>query len=191
MVSVSASENDILCCQFHQWYPRFEKSTIRSDFIPLDAGFLNYLCEDGIKLPRDLVKTSYGNDYLSDDDELRSVESVSDYPATHLDSDTISKIELFLSKMTSGVFVKLNWSAPLDASWLFGGSLCCKSVEDILLLLKSSDRITFDVDHMFLSCPNPKSTRIETPYLVLRKWANLTPSMEFRIFVWHGQITGQ
>lgn len=84
--------------------------------------------------------------------------------------------------------------------------LQCKSPNDIYLLLKSSDFITHDLDDVFVDCEEedqsisktdlpiskdpPASQTAESPtaqkipyYLILRKYFNLNPALEFRCFV--------
>ena len=115
------------------------------------------------------------------------------------------------------MFCKTNWSAPLDAMWINAGSMKCQRTAEIYLLLKSSDRTAFDFQHMLapqgLQAPSglvvsgtesyyDNSDRHYTrsgfaddlngapakPTLVLRKWCNLLPSMEFRLFVRDGKL---
>ena len=48
-----------------------------------------------------------------------------------------NRIKNAIDKLGGEVFIKLNWSAPRDASWiLYDGSLCCRAPLDVLLLLK-------------------------------------------------------
>lgn len=47
----------------------------------------------------------------------------------------------------SGAFVKLNWSAPRDASWL-NPMLQCVTADEVFTLLKSSTFVTHDI-----ACP--------------------------------------
>jgi len=64
----------------------------------------------------------------------------------------------------------------------------CRSANDIYLLLKSSDFVTHDLEHAFDDCVDSDEQgeiRVEDiPYvLVLRKYVQLNPSLEFRCFV--------
>ena len=46
------------------------------------------------------------------------------------------------------VVPKLTWSAPVDATWVNpGGTLACTHPQEVLLLLKSSDRVAHDICH--------------------------------------------
>lgn len=59
----------------------------------------------------------------------------------------------------------------------------------MILLLKSSDFITYDLTSPFKLCDD--SLDEDPPFrreLVLRKWANLVPGMEFRCFVRDGTL---
>ena len=82
---IFASENDIIQCQFHQWYDIFKKKTIKSNIIPLTDDFINYLLEDGIKLSP-CVK--WGNNSNSDSDsgsDFGSYDSNTDVPNSSLE----------------------------------------------------------------------------------------------------------
>lgn len=81
-------------------------------------------------------------------------------------------------------FPKLNWTAPIDASWV-SGSLKCQSVGDVYMILKSSDFIHHDIE-LWEKLIN--KTDIE-PTLALRSWCNFNPAMEFRCFVYQRSLT--
>ena len=122
-----------------------------------------------------------------------------------------------IRQLGGSVFCKTNWSAPLDSTWINAGSLKCQRTAELYLLLKSSDRTAFDFEHMLspqssqvplglvVSGTESNSNNSgrnytgagyaddakgspERPTLVLRKWCNLTPSMEFRLFVRDGKL---
>ncbi|KAG0183660.1 hypothetical protein DFQ28_001455 [Apophysomyces sp. BC1034] len=83
----------------------------------------------------------------------------------------------------------MNWSSPRDAAWISATqSLKCTSPFDVFLLLKSSDFINHDLNHALDHCdassPQPSFE------LVLRKWYDLQPSMEFRCFVKQKELIG-
>lgn len=94
--------------------------------------------------------------------------------------DTFSellKMDTYRQELGNYVFIKLNWSCPKDAKWI-NGSLKCISVEEMILLLKSSDFISHDLQ-----------ARSSHPmYLSLRKWKSIRESMEFRCFVKNKQM---
>ena len=183
-----ASESDILNCQFANWYASFEKDTIKSTMIKLTTDFIDYLKEDGVYIP---VKSIYEKDELSDDEELREVSNGDKTSHYELPKYIEEQIASVLQSSERGVFIKTNWSAPIDAAWLFGGSLKCKRIEEILMLLKSSERVTFDIEHMFDRCKDSKRKGPDECTLVVRRWADLIPSMEFRVFVSSHTIVGE
>ena len=95
------------------------------------------------------------------------------------------------------VFPKLNWSSPRDASWITTtNTLKCHHASDIFLLLKSSDFVAHDLAHAYEDCSDEVEgqkgvrQRPETVQLVLRKWFDLAPSMEFRCFVRDNKLIG-
>lgn len=42
--------NQILSCQFGEWYPKFRDVAFRSRIVELPAAFAQYLVEDGVHL---------------------------------------------------------------------------------------------------------------------------------------------
>lgn len=91
------------------------------------------------------------------------------------------------------MFPKLNWTSPRDAAWISATqSLKCTSPFDVFLLLKSSDFINHDLNHAYEHCTDieyREDQKIQFN-LVLRKWYDLQPSMEFRCFVKNKEIIG-
>ncbi|KNC75615.1 hypothetical protein SARC_11863, partial [Sphaeroforma arctica JP610] len=101
-------------------------------------------------------------------------------------------------------------SSPRDAHWIATGStLRCNCVNDVLLLLKSSDFVSHDLYQPYEGCvdvnekgyspsdSHPKRTEdrssglVNTSYeLVLRRWYHLQPAMEFRCFVRDNELIG-
>jgi hypothetical protein len=109
------------------------------------------------------------------------------------------EIEQTIAEFGGEVFPKLNWSSPRDASWIAAtNTLKCQNVSDIFLLLKSSDFIAHDLAHAYEDCSDAAAEgaegvreRPETMDLVLRKWFDLAPSMEFRCFVRDNKLIGK
>ncbi|KAJ5127657.1 hypothetical protein N7448_008436 [Penicillium atrosanguineum] len=180
----------ILHCSYHDWHPRYRTLAPKSRVIPVPSSFVNYLRADGIVLPPEVVRPSDNDDYdtFSDDGEEEEDPS-KDWPEIHTRvKETITEF----GKVTP----KLNWSAPKDATFMSAtNDTKCQTPNDIYLLLKSSDFITHDLDHPFDDCvpdsaegtnghSEVESVLPEVPYhLVLRKYANFNPSLEFRCFV--------
>lgn len=180
-----ASQEDIDRCQFGEWFHTFKDVSIKSRVFPLPALFMEYLAEDGVFVP---IASSLDQDQLSDDEECKSVSSEQrkEYHFPELEQCITEAI----AALGGQVFVKLNWSAPLDAIWINAGSMKCVNAHDVFLLLKSSERIVFDMERMYELLPDATVTGPSQPTLVLRKWCNLHPSMEFRAFVCNGLLLG-
>ena len=71
-----------------------------------------------------------------------------------------------------------------------GNSLACTNAEEVMLLLKSSDRIAHDICHAFDGC-NPKPPDPPQYALVLKKFYDLKPEREFRCFVRDRDLLGR
>ena len=166
--------------------------------IKLTPPFLSYLRADGIVLPSDEEQTPHG---WSDSDS-GIFENPNDEDEEDEDEDVASPwrevhemIKATIEELEGRVVPKLNWSAPKDATWISAlNSMECRSANDIYLLLKSSDFITHDLEHAFDDCVDDKGTPLDPEskseatsklpyYLVLRKYFQLNPSLEFRCFV--------
>jgi hypothetical protein len=66
-------------------------------------------------------------------------------------------------------------------------SLCCKTAEEVFLLLKSSDVMMHDLLHAYDDCESPPDQPIR-PVLVLREWLSLNAAQEFRCFIRQHQL---
>ena len=157
-MTIAAAREDILGCQFHRWIHLFLKETMKSKVFPLPENFVTYLLQDGVILPTIPGADPFGKDELSDDEDLFEPVEDNDVDTAPLGSvddfhQLTTDITQAIDDLKGDVFIKLNWSAPTDASWLKGGSLKCSSATDVYLLLKSSDRIIYDIEHMFDQCP--------------------------------------
>jgi hypothetical protein len=83
-----------------------------------------------------------------------------------------------------GAFARLTWSAPTDAAWVSAdGTLRCHSAAQVLLLLKSSDKVAGDLCAAERGYPPPPPPCGHHHYLMLRKFRNINPALEFRCFV--------
>jgi hypothetical protein len=202
---------EVFHCQFSSWYPTFSNRTgtkrknitipsVVVDCLPVD--FKDYLLSDGVRLPLDATRLSScappetaaeDDDWSSEDEEENihqedendsncSSEPLKQFNFPQLNQQITTAIE----SLGGAVVPKLNWSAPKDATWVNGGSLKCKTPGDIYLLIKSSDFCLHDVLlNAWKDCDDHDETSRTPPplQLVLRKWCNLHPSMEFRCFV--------
>ena len=184
--SYQLDRSDVLACQFQLWYPQFRKArmTIPSVAISLKPfpEFVEYLLSDTCFLPQHTSSSMFLEKSRSKE------EGHGDYSFPELNR----VVEEGIEKLGGLVMPKLNWSCPKDASWInCNGSLKCRCAGDIYLLLKSSDFIVHDLLYAFDGCIESIEEKEETKgddceieyHLVLRKWCNLYPSMEFRCFV--------
>ncbi|KAI9838206.1 MAG: hypothetical protein M1837_002521 [Sclerophora amabilis] len=140
------------------------------------------------------------------DEEEEVTDPAQNFRDVHL------QIKQTIAELGGNVSPKLNWSAPKDATWIAAtNSMECRSPSDIYLLLKSSDFVTHDLEQAFDDCVDdmddvregdgtstqddsgsaepaeparaPRSLDDIHYTLVLRKWIELNPSVEFRCFV--------
>ncbi|KAK1743915.1 cell division cycle 123 family protein [Skeletonema marinoi] len=189
--------------------------TIESNIIkPLPNEFIEYLLSDGVRLPRCAARVSScmkddtadtnGDDGWNDsddNDDESSNEEVKQYNFPNL----TSQIQIALENLGGNCMPKLNWSSPKDATWMNCGTLKCTKVGDVYLLLKSSEFVSFDLERAWDDLEPaitaegeavendqgnddgkpPKDFEYE---LVLRKWCNLHPSMEFRCFIYNHEL---
>lgn len=174
-------------CTFSNWYDNFKDVTFRSKVIELSPNFVVYLKSDGIVLP-DAEETLYSNSLTgySDSDSDDGWDEEISATRTSLFPDLKAKVESAIKELGGSIFPKLNWSSPRDAAWIaHNGSLKCGTFNEICLLLKSSDFITHDLCSAYEGCedsvsPSCADNQFE---LVLRRWKEVSPGMEFRCFV--------
>jgi hypothetical protein len=206
-----ATTHQVLQCQLSSWYPTFcnmsgkkrKKVTIQSVIIEsLPADFKDYVISDGVKLPLGAhpssVPTTDDSDWSDDDgdndddDDDENDDDDSDNQKQFHFPQLNQQIKSAISTLGGSVLPKLNWSAPKDATWVNGGSLKCENPGDVYVLIKSSDFCLHDVlrnalqdceDYDQSSSSSSSSSNSPPLQLVLRKWCNLHPSMEFRCFI--------
>ena len=147
-------------------------------------------------------------DSATDDDESCSHLKILD----PLKAQLASAIE----ELGGHVVPKLNWSAPVDATWISPDGLRCCNPDEILLLLKSSARVAHDLRCVHNSpwcCEQAAEQAAEPtlpaadgiqrqhqpvavasaqvrPEIVLKKFKTLNHSMEFRAFVLDSTLVG-
>jgi hypothetical protein len=178
----------VLNCQFSSWYLAFKNCSIQSKIIPLQAEFIDYLNQDGVVLPGNENEEDMQYESDSESEDWSTAEDCNTATATAPDFTELTKnIEDAIEELGGEVFPKLNWSAPRDASWIsYNGTLKCTTASDVYLLLKSSDRVSHDINHPFRKCEDGEdNTLLESSgfFLVLRKWQEISSSTEFRCFV--------
>ncbi|KAI1772484.1 D123-domain-containing protein [Hypoxylon cercidicola] len=216
------TRDHILNCSYDSWFPKYRASCIKSRIIPLSPEFVEYIREDGIILADD-------DGAEPEDDEWESAPSTFRPPVEEVDSESDSDeeeeaprlppnqrfpelhqtIKDKIAELGGAVAPKLNWTAPKDAAWIspHQNTIKCTSPNDIYLLLKSSNFITYDLEHAFDDCTPPITTNTSSnnsaapadsssgsppfkPVLVLRSYFNPHTAMEFRCFVKHRNLVG-
>lgn len=201
-------------CSFSHWYPLFKAYTPKTEIIkPVPKEFVQYLEQDGIMLPSEQHTSSFYtgpieeneeneysdweeeehnssdlDDYNDEEDKKPQnpkLDPVVDFPEFH------DKLKGMLEKL-GAVAPKLNWSAPQDATWILpNNSMKCTEVNELYLILNASNYIMHDLQYAFDDCQD-NDNKMENPTfeLILRKWFDINPALEFRVFVKDKQIVG-
>lgn len=171
----SYSRGQVDRCAFDHWYSKLKHVAIKGYAISLPPEFVEYLLEDGIQLPKDyLASLSHSED---SDSRVQAIQQIQ------------YQVENQFKELKGKSFIKLNWSSPRDAKWILS-TLQCRTFDDIILLLKSSDFTTHDLLYPYRACTDAASPETcgivnKAPCLVMKKWCNLHDSMLFRGFVLH------
>ncbi|KAI0463714.1 hypothetical protein LJB42_002719 [Komagataella kurtzmanii] len=176
---LSTTDEDLSACSYSSWYRIFSENVVSpAKIVEVPDSFIEYISKDSIHLPGD----DNNNVEINDDNEY---SDWSDAEETFLDpsenfSEFHSKVQDVITQY-SHVAPKLNWSAPRDATWIMmNNTMRCSSVNDVYLLLNSSNYVAHDL-------------KLETSIkyeLVLRKWVEINPALEFRCFVRDGKLIG-
>lgn len=139
-------QQHLLNCQVANWYPLFKNVTFPTEFLCLPSEFVEYLNEDGVFISKDAFpkrpdvydRFDVGETPWSDEEEDAPIKRF-----TELEN----QIQEVINKLGGSVFPKLNWSCPKDATkFTFNSSLKCSSPSEIILLLKTSDLISHDIN---------------------------------------------
>jgi len=145
-LSFQLTQKQVLNCMFQNWYPLFKRLTFTSQIITLPEDFVSFLQEDNIFVEeKDWIKRQKEEDRYDVgeeawQDETEELTSRRKFPELE------QKIKEAIEDLGGEVFPKLNWSSPKDATWMMTSStLRCITPTDIILLLKSSDLITYDL----------------------------------------------
>lgn len=158
------------------------------------------------KLDVQVPPTASGTDSEATDEEESGASDHSDPDLEQFKQQVNDTIRSLGGK----VMPKLNWSAPVDAQWISPTGLSCQNADEVLLLLKSSDRAAHDLSCMrqlqkaapcldvalqsdaveaARSDPGGCLARLH-PQLVLKRYHELDFGMEFRCFVQSGHLVG-
>ncbi|SCU99239.1 LAFA_0G22826g1_1 [Lachancea sp. 'fantastica'] len=208
-VSVQQVKN----CAFSSWYHNFQGHTPKAEIIkPLPEGFIRYLEEDGIRLPNDSnfhqssyyqdIQKSEENEYSyweeqeseEENEREKSSRERPDANVTSMFPELHEKLKITFQQM-GPLTPKLTWSSPKDATWILANnSSKCHEINDVYLLLKASNHITHDLDRAFDVCFDRTSLAESAEKfgheLILRKWFDINPALEFRVFVNDAKVIG-
>ncbi|GJP41469.1 hypothetical protein CLOM_g1143 [Closterium sp. NIES-68] len=104
---------------------------------------------------------AHRDDYegLKEEDDEAEEPEVPAFPALE------AAVDAAIARLGGAVLPKLNWSCPKDVGWLSAtGTPKCSNAQEVFLLLKASDSLTYDLCHAFDSCvDSPESDRAEAP----------------------------
>lgn len=229
---VELTKQEVLDCSYSNWYKLLKQFTGDSIIIPLLETFIDYLQNDSIRLPEkvDALQGNSDNEYSDWEEEEEKEEEEKE---VYFDTDEFRDLKKEIDDAIAcfgAVAPKLNWSAPVDAAWVNpGNTIKCTTVNDILLLLKSSSHISSDLEEPFVEVSSDispanagdiagdvsnssalasaitedrvgnhgiagagaSSGASAVQYeLVLRKWIDINPALEFRVFVHDHKIIG-
>lgn len=178
-------------CALPAWYEKYKSLTPKTRILEVPSAFMEYLDEDGIRVPSDGYEWANRED--QDDDEEGEAGDIKEDEEPEINpvekfQDFHDQIEKTIAELNGAVLPKLNWSSPKDAQWISTTSnLKCVTPSDIYLLLKASSYIVHDLGEAYKDCsdhvPGVSSDRPDKFYLILREWFDLNASGEFRCFV--------
>ncbi|KAG8040457.1 hypothetical protein G9C98_002453 [Cotesia typhae] len=135
--------NPVIECSISTWYPEFIKNSLETVVLQIPENFLNYLEHDAFILPVEATDNKILN--LKWSDGSSGQDNLSEDSAQPTFPEFSKQIQDIIDDF-GAVFVKSNWRTPSDAMWVaVTKSLKCTSLEEVYLLLKSSDRISRDI----------------------------------------------
>lgn len=184
--AISYTAQDVRNCVYSQWSENFAENLVETKVIrPLPKPFLDYLSSESIKLaPESDVIVNSDNEYSDWEGESDETDPTNEFKHLH------HQITQNIRRLGGAVAPKLNWSAPKDSTWIMASNtMKCQSANDVYLMLNSSDHITHDLDFPFEGAED--DTNSVDYELVLRKWIEINPALEFRVFVREGKIVGK
>eukprot|EP00892_Ulva_mutabilis_P004094 jgi/Ulvmu1/2056/UM120_0052.1 len=211
---LATSEEHLEIYQASSWHPNFRSVCFKTAYVDLPGEVLSFLEADGISsrdVPLAVPPTASGSD-SEEVDEGQSGNSHQRDHASNLDQFK-QRVNSAIRSLGGRVVPKLNWSAPVDAQWISPTGLSCQNADEILLLLKSSDRAAHDLacvhqlqQGMHVKQPSAPAGDVSSspqdpadpgnqslavrPQLVLKRYHEMDHGMEFRCFVHSGCLAG-
>ncbi|CCF60745.1 hypothetical protein KAFR_0L01360 [Kazachstania africana CBS 2517] len=205
LTELKVTRQHIENCSFSKWYPNFQKYVPKSRILkPVPPEFIQYLEQDGIKLPHDSISKSFYAGGLERNEENEYSDWESDEESNDEEEETSNNIDPLVNfpefhrqiestlNELGMVTPKLNWSAPRDATWILpNNSMKCYEVNEVYLLLNASNYIMHDLQHAFDECDDEYVRKERPEYeLILRQWFDVNPALEFRVFVKDKTVVG-
>jgi hypothetical protein len=138
-------------------YELFQNYFTKFDTIEITSNFLEFLNKDSI---------------LLDEESLKLID------------DSIKEHIHELFEEFQSVFIKMDSISCRDCKYILEDLQCFK-LDEILILLKSSDKIA-----NFLEKINSEEDSNIRPKLILKKWYRIDPQYEFRCFIKEGRLIG-
>lgn len=163
---------------FHprDWISLLQPHTARTLFVHLSPQYLSTLTSGHLDVTPSTLSGELERVEWSDG----TVETIQSNGTRSAQVDPVeSSIAEAIEQLGGAVCPKLDNVCPIDATWVnFDHSLKCTTVEDVLTMLKSSERVLATIDGS------------KPAELVLRKWINIDPRMQFRLFVRDKNLIG-
>eukprot|EP00043_Microstomoeca_roanoka_P015509 m.155354 g.155354 ORF g.155354 m.155354 type:complete len:502 (-) comp16276_c2_seq1:955-2460(-) len=191
MESVKLSKAEVDACAFTSWFPKFKHLSMASRILPMSEEFIAYLLDDGpLFLPsREPPKASRQQEETQQNEaeSTTSIETPAKASKIPHFPGLLEEIDKAINSLGGAVLPKLNWSSPKDAAWIVPNqTMRVTTAEDVVLLLKSSECIQFDIQTPYRGCEGfdeNAQEKADQYHLVLRHWMDMHPSYEFRCFV--------
>jgi len=165
------------------WIHIFKGQVYENVLLEVPASFVEYLKSDSIfdgddNYTSQLTDSEDENNIHSKNENENEIIQNTPSPQA-LFPKFYESVEKIIQKFESGCIAKLCCSSPKDSTWLTpDNSLRCRTISQILHLLKASDRVSLE-----LSKSNDKLD------LLMIKWDPFfDPSMEFRAFIRNDHI---
>lgn len=154
------------------WVPKFRSITSRTRFVDLPSEFLATVLTGAVYTAPAIPGETATETQIEWSDGTVDVVQTASTDMERDPSGVEAQIEEYISELGGAVCPKFGQTCPVDATWAnFHRSTKCTSADDVLTLLKSSERVMSAI-------PSREST-----VLALRKWADLDDRMEFRCFI--------
>lgn len=175
---IEQSPSPVPITDFHprDWISLLQPHTPRTLFVHLSPQYLTSLTSGHLDVSPSTLSGELERVEWSDG----TVETIQSNATHSAQVDPVeSSIAEAIEQLGGAVCPKLDNVCPIDATWVnFDHSLKCTTVEDVLTMLKSSERVLATIDGS------------KPAELLLRKWINIDPRMQFRLFIRDKNLIG-